>query len=214
MKSFLIIGLGNFGYLLTKALSGQKCDLLAVDWEESAVARVLPLGISARIGDCTDPETLRSFDIPAFDACFVSVGSHFQTSLVITDHLKNLGARCVYVKASEEVQARFLKRIGADHIIYPEQEAAENLAVSAANDSIFDCIPLAEDYNIYEITAPASWIGKSIRDLNVRAVYNISILATKKGDRIQPMPPVSYLFNREEHLVVLSSTRDIKKITK
>ncbi len=213
MKSFLMIGLGNFGFLLAEAFSRQKCELLVVDQDEAAVSRVLPLGVSARIGDCTDKETLRSFDIPAFDACFVSVGSNFQTSLIITDHLKELGARCVYCKAGEEVQAKFLRTIGADHIIYPEKQTAENLAVSASNDSIFDCIPLTEDYKIYEITAPAAWIGKSIVELNVRATYNISILATRRGGVVAPLPPVSYRFNETDHLMVLSSTESIRRLT-
>jgi trk system potassium uptake protein TrkA len=214
MKSFLIIGLGNFGCLLAEAFSRQSCELMVADQDEAAVNRVLPLGVSARIGDCTDPETLRSFDVAAFDACFVSVGNDFQTSLVITDHLKELGAKVVYSKASEEVQARFLRRSGADYIIYPEKEIAENLAVSACNDSIFDCMPLTGDYKIYEITAPAAWLGRSIGELDVRVNYNVSILATKTDGIVSPMPPVSYRFRTEDHLLVLSNTKDIQALVR
>lgn len=213
MKSFLIIGLGSFGSLLARSFSKQKCELLLADKDESAIKAVLPLGVSARVGDCTNPETLRSFDIKSFDACFVSVGSHFQTSLVITNQLKELGASCVYSKAEDEVQAKFLLMSGADHIIYPEKEVAENLAVSASNDSIFDSIPLTDDYNIYEITAPKRWLGKTIGELNVRTVYNISILATKRNGVVAPMPPVTYCFNREDHLIVLSQTDNIRHLT-
>ena len=129
MKSFLIIGLGNFGCLLTEAFSRQSCELMVVDKDEAALSPVLPLGVSARVGDATNAEILRTFDIPSFDACFVSVGSDFQTSLVITNLLKELGAKCVYSKAAEGVQAKFLRMSGADHIIYPEKEVAVNLAV-------------------------------------------------------------------------------------
>lgn len=212
MKSFLIIGLGNFGCLLTEAFSKQNCELLVIDKEESALSAVLSLGISARVGDATNPEILRAFDIPSFDACFVSVGSDFQTSLVITNLLKELGARCVYSKAAEGVQAKFLRMSGADHIIYPEKETAENLAVSASNDSIFDSIPLTDDYNIYEITAPEHWIGKSIEELSVRANYNVSILAIMRDGVVAPMPPVDYRFNADEHLIVMSKADNIKRL--
>ena len=212
MKSFLIIGLGNFGCLLTEAFSKQNCELLVIDKEESALSAVLSLGVSARVGDATNPEILRAFDIPSFDACFVSVGSDFQTSLVITNLLKELGARCVYSKAAEGVQAKFLRMSGADHIIYPEKEVAENLAVSASNDSIFDSIPLTDDYNIYEITAPEHWMGKSIEELSVRANYNVSILAIMRDGVVAPMPPVDYRFNADEHLIVMSKADNIKRL--
>ena len=212
MKSFLIIGLGNFGCLLTEAFSRQSCELMVVDKDEAALSPVLPLGVSARVGDATNAEILRTFDIPSFDACFVSVGSDFQTSLVITNLLKELGAKCVYSKAAEGVQAKFLRMSGADHIIYPEKEVAVNLAVSASNDSIFDSIPLIDDYNIYEISAPEQWIGQTIGELNVRANFNVSILATMRDGVVAPMPPIDYRFNADEHLIVMSKTDNIERL--
>lgn len=212
MKSFLIIGLGNFGCLLTEAFSRQNCELLVVDKDEAALNSILPLGVSARVCDATNAEVLKALDIPSFDACFVSVGSNFQTSLVITNLLKELGAKCVYSKAAENVQAKFLMMSGADHIIYPEKEVAQNIAVSASNDSIFDCIPLIDDYNIYEISAPEHWIGKTIGELDVRAAYNVSILATMRHGIVAPMPPVDYCFNADEHLIVMSKRDNIQQL--
>ena len=212
MKSFLIIGLGNFGRLLTEAFAAQNCELLIVDKEEAALNPVLKLGVSARVGDATNAEILRTLDIPSFDACFVSVGSDFQTSLVITNLLKELGARCVYSKAAEGIQAKFLLMSGADHIIYPEKEVAVNLAVSASNDSIFDSTPLIDDYNIYEISAPKQWLGKTIGELNVRVNYNVTILATRRGRIVAPMPPIDYCFKADEHLIVMSRIDDIRRL--
>ena len=213
MKSFLIIGLGNFGHLLTRAFAQQKCELMVVDVNESALEDVLELGVSAKIGDCTNPETLKSFDVASFDACFVCVGADFRTSLEITSLLKELGAPRVFSKAMEDIQEKFLLRNGADYIIYPERETAEGLAVSETNDSIFDCIPMADGFNVYEISAPASWHGKTIREVAVRQRFNISILAVKKGEKISPMPPVDYVFTPEEHLMVLGNSESIGRVT-
>ncbi|MBQ7726322.1 MAG: TrkA family potassium uptake protein [Clostridia bacterium] len=212
MKSFLIIGLGNFGHLLVRSFADQPCEMMIVDRNENALEDLLSLGVSAKIGDCTNPEVLRSFDVPSFDACFVCVGSDFQTSLEITSLLKELGASKVFSKAGEDVQAKFLLKNGADHVIYPDKETAESLAVSESNDSIFDCIPLTADYSVYEITAPKAWIHKTIRDIDVRAKHHISILATVEGGKISPMPPVDYVFRESEHLMVLGSTDDIRKL--
>ena len=212
MKSFLIIGLANFGRLLTEAFAKQNCELLIVDKDEAAINPVLNLGVSARVGDATNAEILKTLDLPSFDACFVSVGSDFPTSLIVTNLLKELGARCVYSKAEEGTQAKFLLMSGADHIIYPEREVAVNLAVSASNDSIFDSIPLIDDYNIYEIAAPKQWIGKTIGELNVRVNFNVSILATMRGGVVAPMPPVDYRFKEDEHLIVMSKIDNIRQL--
>ena len=213
MKSFLIIGLGNFGHLLTRAFARQKCELMVVDTNESALEDVLELGVSAKIGDCTNPETLKSFDVKSFDACFVCVGDDFRTSLEITSLLKELGAARVFSKAMEDIQEKFLLRNGADFIIYPERETAEGLAVSESNDSIFDCIPMADGFNVYEISAPEDWQGKTIGDVDVRRKYNISILAVKRGEKVSPMPPVDYVFSADEHLMVLGDSESIARVT-
>ena len=90
MKSFLLIGAGNFGHLLARELSKQPCELMIADISEHALEDLLELGISAKIGDCKREEVLESFDVASFDACFVCVGGHFQTSLEIVYLLSSI----------------------------------------------------------------------------------------------------------------------------
>ena len=138
MKSFLIIGMGSFGHHLCRELSKQKCELMVADVQSEMLEDILPYVVSAKIADCTNEEVLRSFDIPSFDACFVCIGGNFQNSLEITSLLKELGAKKVFSKANEDIQAKFLRRNGADEVIYPELDAAARIAVSESSDSIFD----------------------------------------------------------------------------
>ena len=160
MKSFLIVGMGSFGHHLCRALADQKCEVMVADQVSDTLEDLLPLVVSAKVGDCTNEEVLRSFDIPSFDACFVCLGdSNVLGSLQITSLLKELGAKKVFSKADDDVQAKFLLRNGADHVIYPEQEAAVNLAISESSDSIFDCISLTDEYSIYELQPMDRWIG-------------------------------------------------------
>ena len=135
MKSFLVIGMGSFGHHLCRALSQQKrCEVMIVDRDGANLEDMLPYVVSAKVGDCTNPEVLRSFAVESFDACFVCVGDDILGSLQITSLLKELGARKVFSKADDDVQAKFLLRNGADHIIYPELEVASSLAVSESSD--------------------------------------------------------------------------------
>ena len=213
MKSFLIIGMGSFGHHLCRALAEQKCEVMVVDRSSEALEDVLPLVVSAKVGDCTNEEVLRSFSVESFDACFVCLGdNNVLGSLEITSLLKELGAKKVFSKADDDVQAKFLLRNGADHVIYPELEAAVSLAVSESSDSIFDCIPLTEDYSIYELEPMDRWLGKSLKELNFRVKYHLTIIASMRDGVVRPNLSPDYTFKADEHLLVLGRIEDIRKV--
>ena len=212
MKSFLVLGAGTFGHHLCREFARQKCEVMIVDRDPKPLEDLVNIVTSAKIADCGNIETLRSFDIPSFDACFVSVGRNFQYSLEITSLLKELGAKKVFSKADEDIQAKFLLRIGADEVVYPEKDMARRIAVAESSDSIFDCMPLTEDYGIYEITVPKKWVGKTIVKLDIRRAFNLTVLAIKNGANLRPLPPVDHVFNDTEHLMVLGRDEDIRRI--
>lgn len=212
MKSFLIIGMGSFGHHLCRALAEQKCEVMVVDRSGECVEDVLPLVVSAKIGDCTNEEVLRSFDIESFDACFVCLGSDVLGSLQITSLLKELGAKKVFSKAEDDLQAKFLLRNGADEVIYPELEVATSIAVSESSDSIFDCIRLTADYSIYELEPMKRWLGKSLKELNFRAKYHLTVVAAIRDGVIRPNLSPDYVFREEEHLLILGQSEDIRKV--
>ncbi|MCD8285717.1 MAG: NAD-binding protein, partial [Clostridia bacterium] len=130
MKSFLLIGLGKFGQLLGKELMDMGDEVMVVDKNEDIINELAPQYTSAICANCMNREVLKGFDIPKFDACIVSIGDDFQSSLEITDNLKSLGAKKVIAKASTEIQKKFLNRTGADVIVYPNRDAALSLATS------------------------------------------------------------------------------------
>lgn len=214
MKSFLIIGMGRFGHHLCCSLAERNCEIMIVDKDESAIEDMLPYVVSAKIGDCTNIDVLKSFDIPSFDACFVCMGENFQNSLEITSLLKDCGAKKVISKADRDIQEKFLLRNGADMVIYPDKNMAQRFAIKESNDHIFDYINLDDNYSIYEIDVHRSWVGKTVRELNFRVRYNLSVLAVKTGDRLNPVISGDRKFADGEHLLVLGKEEDVRKITK
>lgn len=214
MKSILIIGLGRFGKHMAQKFSEQGNDILAVDTDEDRVNAVLPFVTDAQIGDATNEMFVESLGVANFDLCVVAIGDNFQSSLETTSLLKDMGARFVLSRASRDVHAKFLLRNGADEVVYTEKETAERLAVKYGNDSVFDYIEINEDYSIYEIGVPDSWVGKSILDKKVRTKYNISILATKRGKEIYPLPHPDHVFSETESLMILGRNEDVKRLIK
>lgn len=214
MKSILIIGLGKFGRHLCRNLAELGNEVMVVDQKEEVLEDLLPIVTSAKIGDCTNEEVLRSLGVANFDLCFVCIGTNFQSSLEITSLIKEMGARYVISKANRDIHAKFLLKNGADEVIYPDRDIAEKLAVRHSANHVFDYIEFTDDYSIYEIPPLTEWLGKSIRDVNFRVKYQVSILGTKKGEEVKLLPSADHVFAADEHLMVIGRGEDMDKILK
>ena len=212
MKSILMIGMGKFGHLLCQGMARLGNEIMIVDENEDALTDLVPVVTSEEIGDCTNVEVLKSLGVRNFDLCFVCISGNFQDSLEITSQLKELGARYVVSKAERDIQAKFLLRNGADEVIYPDRDIAERAAQKYSSDHVFDYVELTDDYGIYEIPAYREWVGKSIRELDIRAKYKVNILGIKNEGELDLMPPASYVFNKEQHLMVIGQKKDIERI--
>lgn len=214
MKSILIIGLGRFGRHMAKKFSEQNNDVMAIDINEERINNVLSVVTNALIGDATNERFMETIGVRDFDLCVVAIGNNFQSSLETTALLKDLGAKFILARASRDVHAKFLLRNGADDVIYTEKETAERLAVKYGSDNIFNYIELNDEYSIYEIAVPSSWLNKSILKVNVRSKYGISILATKQGNNIFPLPKPEHVFTDSESLMILGKNEDVSRFIK
>jgi len=212
MKTILIIGLGIFGKHLARNFSERGNEVMVVDAKEERVNEIMPYVTSGQIGDATNEQFIEQLGVGNFDLCVVAIENNFQSSLEVTSLLKDYGAPFVLARAGRDVHAKFLLRNGADEIVYTEKEMAERLAVQYSADNVFDYIQLDEDYSIYEISVPDSWVGKSIIQKNIRARYNINILAIKEDDIMYPNPNPEHVFTEEERLVIMGHNRDIEKL--
>lgn len=214
MKSILIIGMGRFGRHLCKNLSQLGNEVMIVDEKEENLEELLPYVVSAKIGDCTNEAVLRSLGVDNFDLCFVCIGTNFQSSLEITSMVKELGGRYVVSKANRDIHAKFLLRNGADEVIYPDRDIAERLAVRYSANHVFDYIELTDEYSIYEIPPLPEWVGKSIREADIRNRYKISVLGTKVDGKAKVMPGAGHVVQKDEHLMVVGKKEDIDALLK
>lgn len=206
--------MGRFGNHLCKNLSKFENEVMIVDRDEELLEDLLPYVTNAKIGDCTNEEVLRSLGVGNFDICFVCIGTNFQSSLEITSLLKEMGAKYVVSKASRDIHAKFLLRNGADEVIYPDRDIAEKAAVRFSADHIFDYVELADGYSVYEIPALPEWIGKSVQELNIRSSYHVNVLGYKLDGKIRFMSDPNYVFNSNEHIMVMGHKDHMIKILK
>lgn len=213
MKSVLVIGAGKFGHHIAEYLCDMGNDVTLVDKSEVLIEEYADTVTNAEIGDFTLKNNLAALNIRDYDYTFVCIGD-FQDSLVITSYLKELGARYVIGKASSLIHEKFLLQNGADEVVYPERDTAYRLAVEYDNTSVFDYFQLSRDTGIFEIAPPDSWVGKSLLSINVRKIHNLTVIAYKNGDIITPINSPDYTFSKNEHVIVMGTKNDIKKIVK
>ena len=211
MKSVLVIGAGQFGTHIAKRMEELRCEVMAVDINEDCINDIMPYVTNAKIGDGTNEEFLRTLGIDDYDVCFVTLGSHFQTSLETTSLLSELGAKKVISRATNDVQMKFLLRNGDDEGIYPEKQTAIRIATKYASDNILDFFHLEQEFYIYELKVPKNWHGKSLMQIDIRRKHNINILTIKRSSEVL-IPTADTVVQPDDVAFVLGELCDIQKV--
>ncbi|MCD8153018.1 MAG: TrkA family potassium uptake protein [Clostridiales bacterium] len=213
MKSFLIIGAGDFGHYLCRDLAKMKNEVLIVDKNEMALEDLLDVATSTLIADCRRESVLKRLGVSNFDVCFVCISSNFQSNLEITSLLKDLGAPYVVSQAGNEVHIKFLLRNGADEIIHPHKDSAMRAAVKYNSEHVFDYVDLKDGYSVYEITPLPEWVNRSILDSDIRAKYNVYIIGIVHGEgRTDYMPHPQTIIRGDDHLMILAHEDTMEKL--
>ena len=200
MKNILLIGTGRFGRHIAVQLYQLGHQVMAVDTNEERISDVLPYVTNAQIGDSTNAEFLRSL-----------VSGNFQNSLETTSLLKELGAKRVVSRAERDVQAKFLLRNGADHVVYPEKQVAKWAAIRYTADHIFDYIEFDEQHAIFEVEVPEGWVGKSIGELNIRSKFGINILGIKHSGKTDVSITPDTVLSGEMTILALGEYKALQK---
>lgn len=211
-KQFIVIGLGRFGQSVAKTLFQMGYDVLAVDEDEDAVQEIADSVTHAVQMDATDEYALRTLGIRNFDIAVVSIGTNIQSSIMVTLNLKEAGIKKVVAKATNDMHAKLLTKIGADRVVLPEMDMGVRVAHNLVSANILDVIELSPDYSIVEITAPNQWYDKEIKAIDARAKYGINIMAIKSQDDINVSPRASDFIREGDVLVVIGSIEDLSKI--
>lgn len=212
MKSFLVIGIGRFGFNLAKTLYELGHEVLAIDEDEERIEEIAEYVTHAVAGDATDETVLKSLGARNFDVAVVALGESMEASILITVLLKEMGVKYIVGKAQSELHAKILTKVGIDRAILPERDMGVRVAHNLAQSNILDYIELSPEHSILEMSVPKKWIGKTLRELDVRARYGVSIMAVKNGVDINISPDPESILSDEDVLVIIGDNDDLNKI--
>lgn len=211
-KQYLVIGCGRFGSSVAKKMCQLGNEVMVIDKEEDSINNIAELVTHTAIVDVTEERDLKSIGLGNFDVVIVAISSDVRASIMATVMAKEMGVPKVVCKAKDELQAKVLYKIGADKVVFPERDMGIRLAYNLASENILDQINLDPEYSIMEIVTPQNWVGKTIIELNLRAKYDITVLAVKTQSGLKVMPSPNYKMQEKNILIIIGNTDKISDI--
>ncbi|KKY01308.1 MULTISPECIES: potassium channel family protein [Paraclostridium] len=213
MKQYIVIGCGRFGSSVATTMHLLGHQVMAIDKNDDSVQAISEKVTHAAIVDVTDEQALRALGMGNFDVAIIAIGSDIRASIMATLIAKEMGVEQIVCKAKDELQAKVLYKIGADRVVFPERDMGVRVAHNLVSNNILDHIELDPDYSIVEIVTPKEWEGKTLIELDLRAKYEITVLAIKCDKTINVTPSPEEKINAGSILVVIGQNSKISTIT-
>ncbi|ANT56782.1 MULTISPECIES: potassium channel family protein [Bacillus] len=210
-KEFAVIGLGRFGGSICKALSEEGLEVLAIDLNEDRVNEYAQIASHAVIGDSTDEAVLKNLGMRNFDHVIVAIGENIQASILTTIILKELGVKLVTVKAQNDYHEKLLNKIGADRVVHPERDMGKRIAHKIITNNVIEYLELSDEYGLIEVEANGHLENQSLLDLDIRARYQINIVAIKRGKEVIISPLAHEQIQKNDILIVIGAMKDIAR---
>ncbi|MDR2708809.1 MAG: TrkA family potassium uptake protein [Elusimicrobiota bacterium] len=222
-KQFVVIGLGTFGYNVSCELVKHGMQVLAIDRDETIVNEIAPFVTQALILDASDEKAMQKAGITDCDAALISVGD-VKTSMLATLIVKDLGVNNIIVKCVDVWHSKVAVKLGANQVIYPELEMAKKFVASIVSPNILEQIQLSNDYNLMEIVAPSDFWDKTLKELDIRNKFELTVIAVRSAvptisadgqndikEKITMVPGSEYKVKQGDVLVVIGAVEALEK---
>jgi trk system potassium uptake protein TrkA len=222
---FAIIGLGQFGFKVATTLAAKGAEVVAVDSNSDRIEQIKDQVTQAICLDSTDERALRSLALQDMDAVVMAIGEGIEASILTTALLKRLRVKKIIARATTPLHGQILKEVGAEKVVYPEDQMGEQLAKSLLAPQVLEQITLQTSHSLAQIRPRKDFIGKTIRELDFRAKFGLNIIAihrkiptvTESGEssfkvQVNDLPSPEDRIAEDDVLVVIGSDEKIQKL--
>lgn len=210
---FCVIGLGRFGYQVATVLAENGMEVMAIDSNESIVASIRDQVTQAVCMRVTDEGSLRSLGVEEMDTVIVAMGENFAQSILVTALLKkHLEIKRVIARAINDIHKEILQLTGADQVILPEKEIGIRLADNLSSP-FTELLRLSQDFSISQITAPDTFVGKTIQSIDMYHTYHVHCIGLKEADKITPIDP-EYVIQQGDKMICAGMNKQLGRVAK
>ena len=211
-KTYAVLGLGRYGTAVAEELVKNGADVIAVDKNEQIVqdsSVYLPI---CKCADITDPEVISELGISNADVVIVAMASSLEGSILAITLCKEAGVKTVIAKCATETHRKILKRVGADTVVFPENESGTRLAKNLLTSGFTDILTLSDDLSLVELAARDEWVGKSLKELNLRKKYTVNVVAFRKNGKITAPVNPEELLDKDTEIIAIVNTAKLSKL--
>lgn len=211
-KTYAVFGLGRYGRAIANELVDNGAEVIAIDIDQNIVddaAAYLPM---CKCADVTDAEVIDRLGIAEIDTVIVCMASNLEASVMAVTLCKEAGVKTIIAKCANEMHQKILLRIGADQVVFPENESGVRLAKNLVSSGFIDMVSLSNDVSIIEIDVKEEWVGKNLIELNLRKKYGLNIVAVKNGDDVNVNINPEQILDSKTTLIVIATASSINKI--
>ena len=211
-KSYAVFGLGRYGTAVARELVDNGMEVIAVDIDErivNAAAAELPI---CKCADITDPDVITQLGIANVDVVIIAMANSLEASVMAVTLCKEAGVETVIAKCANEMHQKILSRVGADKVVFPENESGTRLAKNLLSSGFVDMVSLAKNVSMIELDVKSEWAGKNLIELNLRKKYSINVVALRRGDAVSvDIDPHEALLESDK-LIVIANTEKLVKL--
>ena len=211
-KTYAVFGLGRYGIAVARELVHNGVEVIAVDMDErivNAAADELPI---CKCADITDPEVIRQLGISNVDVVIIAMANNLEASVMAVTLCKEIGVKTVIAKSANEMHQKILNRVGADKVVFPENESGIRLAKNLLSSGFVDMVSLAKNVSMIELDVKTDWVGKNLIELNLRKKYSINVVAVRKGDMVSVDIDPHEQLREDDKLIVIANTEKLAKL--
>ncbi|HDS74809.1 MAG TPA: TrkA family potassium uptake protein [Firmicutes bacterium] len=213
MPSLLMIGLGSFGYHVVRTLSNSDFFVTAIDSDVAKVEAVKTYVQEPMVGDATQLETLRELSIRDYDYVVVSLGDRLDTSILTCLHLHDLQAKNIVVKVNDVEHARVLREFHVSRVIFPEREAAEDLAHTIADLNVLHSVAVTEGFTLVELAVPSKFEGKKLSELDLPRNFGVQVVLIHQHVPEETiLPRADFVLKSSDTLAIIGSDEAIRRV--
>lgn len=212
MARFAVIGLGRFGATLASRLYELGHEVLGVDVDEELVQACRDRMSEVAVLDVRDKSQVRALGLKDFDTVIISVGEHLEASTLAAFYCKEMGVK-VIARAVSEDHGKILDALGVDEVLYPERDMAQRLAERLSSKNLLDFVSLGPDFSIIEVATPASFLGKTLAELDIRRRFGVHVIALRDvlTETVTLAPPPDVKLRDSDVLVVLGGREELER---
>lgn len=211
-KTYAVFGLGRYGTAVAKELVNNGMEVIAVDMDQKIVTEAAAYLPVCKCGDITDAEVIDRLGIANIDTVIICMACNLEASVMAVTLCKEVGVPTVIAKCANEMHQKILLRVGADEVVFPENESGIRLAKNLLSSGFIDMISLSQEVSIVEVDVREEWVGKNLIELNLRKKYGFNIVAIRTGQQVSVNIDPQQLLRPEMTLIVIANTSKLVRL--